>query len=300
MNTLMLASRLCSKLSVRNVSALVAEDAVTLLDAINGGLKEWFEGLPPKSKQTRVSETVRPPVAIDLSVIDGAKGFSYVSPPFPIGGYADESQLIGKSLTIGGSSIVNRLDASSTLLKPYFGSGGDVTATFYGDAIGFSETSVRIATTPVWEGEGSAACQHDLLPLTCSHQDLLLRDFHSGIPRYYWAGSHRPTDRSAPIWMLRLWPLPSTRGTVTFTLETVPPAFTLDALQVPHEVPLPEHDVMDLIPLCEERLAGTLLWSEKADKRSAYASAERSRQRLRDMSIPLDPRPVHIPTPAHW
>lgn len=300
MNTMMLASRLTAKLKVRNVAALVAEDAVTLLDAMNGGLKEWFDGLPPKNKQTQVAETIHAPVHITLGILDGAKGFAYVAPPFPVGGYANEEALIGKSVTFGTDAMVNRLDKPSTLLKPYFGVGGDVVATFWGDAVGFPETSVRLVTPPRWEGEGETTRQHTLMPMSCSAHEMAERPFESGPPVFYKAGPIHPTLRSHPMWALRLWPLPNLRGMVTFTLETTPPVFGLDALQTPEEIPVPDHDVLDVIPLCEDRLTGTQLWADGADRQKAWADAERSRNRLAAMWIPLDAAPACIPALRHW
>src|SRR4051812_27238390 len=118
MTSLMLASRLTGKLSVKNVAALGAEDSVTVLDAMTAGIKEWFDALPPKGKQTKVSEIVRAPLSMVLSVTDGSKTFAYVSPAFPTGGYTDASELLGKTVTLDAVGPLNRIDKALTFLKP--------------------------------------------------------------------------------------------------------------------------------------------------------------------------------------
>lgn len=295
---MMLASRLMAKLKVRNLSALVAEDATTLLDAMNGGIKEWFDGLPPANKQTAVSRLVRAPVNIQVSVLDGARGFSYVTPPFPVGGYAEEEALVGCSVSLEGSAQINRLDASGMLLRPHLGSSGDIIATFWGDALSFPETDARIVSAPRWNG--AEAGSWELLPMSGQPPLQDRHGIHSGPPTHYATEPVHPTARSHPFWLLRLWPLPTARGTVTFTLESTPPVLKLDSLQRAVEVPLPDQDIPDLLPLCEERLSSTPLWHEKADRQRTWADAARSRERLSRRWLPLDARPSLIQTPTHW
>ncbi len=298
MNSMMLASRLMAKLHVQNLSALVAEDAATLLDAMNGGIREWFEALPPTGRQTMVSELVRAPLRLSISLLHGAREFAYVTPPFPVGGYANEQELLGKSVTVEGSTQLNRLDHASTLLLPHLGPSGDVTATFWGDAIGFTASGLRLASAPIWEGE--ACGRWMLLPL----QDCIFphreRALLSGPPTHYETVSFHPTTGQSPMWMLRLWPLPSAAGTVSFTMESLPPVLNPDALQIAMDIPVPEQDIPDLLPLCEERLSSTPLWSSRADKQKTWADAARTRERLAARWLPLDARPSFIQTPTHW
>ena len=294
---MMLASRLMAKLKVRNLAALGAEDATTLLDAMNGGIKEWTDGLPPARRQTTVCELVPEPVSVTISILEGAREFSYVTPPFPLGGYANEEALLGKAVTLAGSTQTNRLDQPSTLLKPHLGGSGDVVATIWGDAIGFPDTSARLVSIPIWEGETTG--RWELQPLRAC---LTLPDhgWHTGPPTHYATTPLHPVLHGNPSWFLRLWPLPAARGTVSFTLERTPVVLTLEALQLPVDIPLPDHDIADLLPLCEERLSSTPLWSEKADKQRTWADATRSRERLARLWHPLDARPALIQTPQNW
>jgi hypothetical protein len=131
-----------------------------------------------------------------------------------------------------------------------------------------------------------------------------------GIPRYYYTEPANPAHRAEsmtnyigdrePLWYLRIWPLPAMRGVVTFTLESAPPVIVLDNLQVPVRIPVLDRDVPDMLSLCEERLSGTVLWSPQADKQRVAMDAQRTRDRLRKMWIPLDARPAEIPTFSNW
>lgn len=304
MNSVMLASILTGKLSVGNLAAITAEDAMTLLVAMNGGMKEWFDGLPPKNKQTKVSETLRAPLSMVLSVVDGGKGFTYVSPPFPTGGYADETALLGKTVTLSAAGPLNRLDKSNTLLKPYFGATGEVPATFWSDAVGFPSTSVRVVDAPIWEGEQSGRwellpVEGDFFPVLESYGSIG-RSPESGPPRFYQSGPLNPTLGSVRMWFLRVWPLPNQRGTLTFTLETIPPVLSFDALQVPVDITIPDEDMPEVIRLCEDRLVSTPLWHPKADKSKTVQDAAAARGRLEKLWIPLDARPASIATPCNY
>lgn len=305
MNSVMLANRLTGKLSVKNLPALVAEDATTVLDAMTAGIKEWFDALPPTRKQTPFTETIRASFLATLAVTDGSKAYTIVSPAsFPSNGYASASELLGKAVLFADAGPLNRIASPTALLKPYFGPTGSAFAGIFCDSVGFSSREIRVVDAPIWEGESSG--RWELIPNTEANRFPTVRWGSAGRrpeygpPRFYHTEPLNPTTGNTTSWIMRLWPIPMERGTVTFTLETIPPAMTLDALQVPVDIPIPDEDMPDVIALCEARLTGTPLWSDKADKTKADAAAERTRSILARKWVPLDAAPARIPTPSNW
>lgn len=306
-NTLQLLHRLTRKLRVRSIPALNATDKLEIMDAANSGLSEFQTFLSPARKQSPVSETVRAPLDLTLSILEGAKGFSYVSGggnPFPTGGYTLEEHLVGHAALVNGDRNLNRLHRTGEMLAPYLGTSGQVTATFYGDVVQHGQDDRRVIRGPRFH---NAASSSELIHVP----DAQLRpgqsrylDAHAlaiGTPEYWWTEPLLGYERTTtPLWLLRVWPLPSVLGFIEYIKEAFPAALTLEDFTTARELPVTDREVPELLCLCEERLIGSMLLDKEANLGAITAAAARARKALQGADQPLHSEPASVGTPDGW
>ncbi len=307
LTSIQLAQRLTRSLTVRDVSELPVDELARLQDALNAGWNSYLSLLPAGRKENPRAELLAAPLTRDVTLTDGARAFTYVlgSGAFPVGSYAAESDLYGHSVQLPGDARLNRLRAAGSLLAPYLGSGGTVTATFYGDALRLGTDQQRLIHPPLWRAESSS---HPCPLLRLTHQNApagwesypgQLPVLASGEPRYWWTESFPASGQdAAPSWMIRLWPLPPARGILSFTVSALPDAFSLEDFITPRTLPVPDRELPHLLALCEPHLILSPLWRADADKAAVASAPSAAMKALRDL-IPdsFDSQPNAAGTP---
>lgn len=284
-STQTLAARLAAGYCREKVLAnMDATDQAMVLDAINDGVQEWFGAAPSRLKRTAAGALLRAPVTMTANIVSQAKGFTYIAPDgtFPAGGYQSEDELVGKTCVVSGDSIYNRLQSSSTLLRPYMGQGGDATITFFGDTVPFRRTQMMVGQRV---SLGTGGIDSQLIYVDSNTWEYFTRTNaggQTGQPRWYTVDSQAPMDGGPYSWHLRVWPLPAAAYTLTFDLELTANAFDMDSLKIAEPVPIPDEEFTSLIRLCAEYLVGKSIWSTSASPDIALAMAGAVRTRLRD------------------
>lgn len=291
-----LGQRLCRNLTVPDLARVPAAEIGRLQDAINDGLMEYFNGLHDdrKTSQPAPAATLRAAVTVNIQILDGANGFEYLAGPssFPIGGYGNEEALIGHSVVIDGDGKVNRLMRSGELMYPYFGAGGDVTATFYGDCAPFSQDDMKVVKEPRFRGEtgsqSTGLVQMDDIRKQQWQEYPLIDVPETGCPRYWWIEPHLAAERTAtPTWMIRVWPLPVARGLLLYSTQFYPSALTFDDMLIARELPVPDRELGMLVDLISDRLLKSPIWNPDVDKKIAREDAEKARKSLAATQHPL-------------
>lgn len=303
MNSLQYGQRLTRNLIITSLSDLAAKDRTTVLDAANAGLDAYFDTLPSSRRQEEPrGSLLRAPVDHQINIIENATGFTYVSgTPWPAGGYQTEDLLVGHSVRVSGSAHLNRLKGPGELLQAYLAASGEATATFYGDAVAYGHDDRRIVQPPRYLSPTSGSMR-TLQPLTEELQQTLWNaefarvpnTIQTGEPIYWWTEPwHQGETSAAPVWMLRVWPLPIVSTVLNYTLSALPAPLGFLDFTVARELRVPDRDLPHVLALAEENLVGTTLWHKDADKREAHNTADRARLKLgRNDPFTSEPNPV--------
>lgn len=293
-----LLHRLTRRLKVRDVGNLDAAARLELLDAANAGLNELAALMPQTRRETPADFTLPAPLTLTLDLVTGARAFSYVGgAPWPVGGYADESSLLGHSVSAG--TRLNRLHRPGELLAAHLGSSGQQSVTFHGDAAAMGQNQSRLLGRPTYS---DATGSRTLIP---AHSSFSLHpstfDLSTGTPEYFWTEPLLGTERtSSPLWLIRVWPLPTVLGTLTCRLETLPEALSLEDFTTPRDLPVEDREAAHLIALCEEFLAGSSLLDGGQKPGDLLHAALRARDHFASAPQQLDTRPRRLRTPRGW
>lgn len=299
----LLANRLCRALTVQNYGELPLRERLRVLDAANDGWNTYLASLPASRKETPVQRLLQAPLQLGITATDGSATIAYAA-PFPHAPYDLESQLYGNSVQIPGDAKLNRLDTAATLLGPYLGAGGSVQATFYGDTVKFTTDELRIVQAPRWLATGAAQTR-TLMPLVPANMPPYweaypyLNTIEAGEPLWYWTEPHRPSSGvSGTTWLLRVWPLPAARGTLSFSLASHPAALSFDDLDENTELPVPDRELPWLLSICEAQLIVSPIWNTDISRPDVINAAAAARAALfNHVNQPLTSEPQPMGTP---
>jgi hypothetical protein len=302
MNTLFLARQATRNLKQRQLGDLPADDALIVVNALNTALEEVYSKIPSKERRSPDSKDIREPSTAQVDIVNGAKGFAWqIGPPTP---YSNVTDLLGHSVTLGADPKVNRLHRSTELLQPYYGPNGVITATFYGDAIGFGPDEIHLTGNPHWTELGQAHARELRLlddPRRLWTHYPFLNTVTTGSPEYWWTEPLLAAERSSrPVWLLRVWPLPAVRGSLSYELEFRSPVLTLEDLTIPRDLGIAQHHLSDILNLADAELIGTPLWAPDSESKDVATKAARSLSRLENRPRPLHTQPLRIRTPKGW
>lgn len=260
MKAIALANRLVRDLDAKSVVDLTADARLEILDAINGALQTLHSLAPPDSKITVVSLSVAAPRTVSVGVVNG-------SPEVTIATFDAEDRW--RTIRIAGDDIDNQVIGATSLLHPYGGATGTVSATIYGDAVELPEPYIELVGDPT-----VLETRDDLI----SFRPLVFRnmDRRIGHPRFYWVESNaRNQNPTAPA-VIRFDPMPDKLYRMQCRASLAPAKVTFaDLISPGPTVPLrAEHIESYLIPLCRSTLTHSKSWMNKDDIAATRAEAK--------------------------
>jgi hypothetical protein len=291
--SLTLGQRLCRNLTVTDLARLPAREMARVMDAINDGLLEYFTALPAHRKNSSPAPTALLPRPASITITVNASGTSITSfvdiNDALAAGYSASADFVGHSLIITGDAKINRLMTTSKLQQPHFGTTGTVQATLYGDCIPFGQDDIRLVEPPRYRSASAIYSTALIMPDKDIQQlwmnDSLRDQVNQGDPYYYWTEPLLPVDDLiAPTWLMRVWPLPASKGALTYTLQTFPTALNLEDMIVARNLPIADRELGFLLHLIEERLLSSPIWNPEVDKKIAREDAARARISLASLS----------------
>lgn len=296
-----IAHRLTRSLLITEFASLPAGEQTRIQDAINAGWNFFIATLPSHRREESREELLAAPQNINITATDGAKAITYAG-GWPQGVYTNEAALFGHAVQVAGDTRLNQLNSAGKLLGPYLGSGGPVAATFYGDTLQFSTDDLRIVNPPRFLPEDTNQ-QLPLRKLTPEaqppfwHLFPFLTTIEVGIPQYWWTEPLRPTAAvsEVPTWLLRVWPLPQARGTLSFSLQTLPAAVGFDDVLGNRQLPVADRELPWLLNLCEQHLITSPLWNPQVSRNDVLNAASAAAQEmilLRNVSHDSEPPTV--------
>ncbi|HYF37661.1 MAG TPA: hypothetical protein VD994_20335 [Prosthecobacter sp.] len=300
MTSIQLAQRALRILTVRDLASVPMDEAALLVDAMNGALATYAGLLPAERRITADSRQVSAPLELSVTMAAGAKVFTYSAggAAFPAGGYAAEADAIGCSCLLSGDSAVNRLHRAGELYRPYGGGLTSGSLTIYNDAFGFDSGSVSIHGPVRWVSGNHV---RNLYPFTT--ETTLPAPLHTGDPEGYIVENHLNIERDAlPMFLLRLWPVPSVAGAVEFRSELRFPALKLADLTTPKSIAVPGQDAPHVTAFMHEGLLlSSLLKKDPTLPQFIVSTAAAARATLTGESAPRHASAHHqVLTPPNY
>jgi hypothetical protein len=226
MNTLQFLEYLRPFLAQRDMGAFNASERQTLVRAINLTQIHWWDAAPMSRSNQPFSILAPSSRQVTLTVTQGSSAMTVTSSP-PLA----ESD-IGRSLVLTGDNVRNTILAPDTMLLPYNGPSGSVTATVYGDAFGMPDGFERLTGT-VWLEVNSGAPRKPLYRIDESLIYFLepVPFFsQSPMPSWYSIGPLQTLAGVEPFQVMRIYPIPSTGVRVSFSYSGLPASWTIQDL----------------------------------------------------------------------
>lgn len=300
MTTVQLAMRLTENLTVRDWSKLPLNEAEKLREAIQTGLNEFVSLLPAHRVEQPLTQPLRGPITQEIDIIGGANTFAYVAggSAYPAGGYGRESDAVGCMVTVGSSPLANRLVNPGEILIPYMGASGTQRMTIHGDAVQMGPEVWQIVSDPRWVSSSGAPVT--LKPAAPEWARPFKIEY--GAPTVWWAESLAgSTHATQPMWVLRVWPVPTDVSYLHLQLSKFPQAVSfLDLHDEPRSLPITATEEPWLISLCEAALTKHPLWRGDVEKSDIRNSAEAARISLRTRNRRMTNTPNRVGTPKGW
>jgi hypothetical protein len=275
MRAIALASRLARDFQERNVSELLVDARLEILDAINGGLQALHSIASDGSKTTLGSIPLVAPISVSIAVTNGSADLEEVF----------ETSYLYRTIRIDGDSIDNQIVGQSKLLHPYAGSTGTVSATIYCDAVAMPEPYGEMVGDPRILETGTILRNFRYNPLSRLKQ--VFR------PSYYFVEANARNQNTYAPAVIRFDTLPDKayRLEVEFTFAPARVSFA-DLLSSGADVPIrAEHVESYLLPIARGILTGSSLWNNPKTRADARNDAEAAKSAYRALI------PRHLSTP---
>lgn len=262
MNSVSFASRLLRDLKEVDLATVTADTRLTILDAINGALQKLHALTPHIYKETQGSIYVAAPETITLTVANGSNDIT---------GYAFTDDQRNCTIRIDGDPVDNQIVSASSLLHPYLGASGSVSATIYHDAVEMPEPYEELIGRP-----RNLSGSREFLALLTDRSILEYQSKTVGDPDRFWVEANAVNQVPNAPAVIRFDSLPgqAIRYQCRFTLA--PSRINLTALVSPGtKLPIrEEHVEIYLLPIARGILADSELWRDQESKSSAKNDAE--------------------------
>jgi hypothetical protein len=270
MKTIALASRLMRDLKEKSLADLTADTRLELVDAINFAGQKLHSLAPPHSKQVIASFSSPAPQTVSLGVTQGST---------EITGYNFPESDFYRTIRIDGDAVDNQINGTNSLLHPYIGATGTVSAIIYGDAILVPSTIEEIVSdlhiidtrTRVTQDFSKTIGSLDYGRNQAPQKRI-------GRPDRWWPEAKAENQNPPVPSIIRLNTLPDVAYRIQADATKAPLRVTfLDLLDNESEVALrDEHIEAYLIPIARGHLTKSSMWAnqeEKAEARSEQKAA---------------------------
>lgn len=256
MNTLSLSRLLARHLNVDDPTNPPADAALDILNAINGGISQFYRLAPVRLKIAPFSLTLRAPESVAVTVAEKySRTISTGS--FP-------TSRIGCTISFPELPFDNEVAGAKLLLDDHLSDTLSSTVRVFGDAVKLDVPIERITSEvrlhgAVLGGDRRLVRDERLRDRRLYHQE--------GVPAYFRLESRGVTQGAAPQFIFRVWPLPAADYLVRFEAECSALRVVFSDFINPVEIPILDNYADDLLlPLCEAKLVSSPFWKEPTTK----------------------------------
>lgn len=266
MKAIAFVTRLSRALAVSSPQELTADARLEMLDAINGAIQRIDELSGSKSKTTRGSFYLPAPQTITFDATNGSP---------TINGNSFAVSLYSRTIRIDGDDIDNQITGSNTLLHPYTGDTGTVSAVIYADAIQLPEPYLEIISDPRIMGEMRDITQGKI-------EGDRYHQKETGTPTRYWIEGNSGNRNSQAPAIVRFHPMPEKVYRMEADVSLAPIRVKFSDLLAPGEIlPVREEWIESyLLPVALSNLTTSELWKDKQTKNATINAGERALERF--------------------
>lgn len=301
-----------ANLTQRDPTQLNRGQELLAFGGINEALKDWFTTAGPVYTVDENSTEIYAPIQLTINVTADSNQFT-VATGLPATGFANIAALVPQCIVIAGDGqLLNRVQSvngsTGTLWRNYLGASGTVNATIYCDAVTFQQTDFEVVGSPTWTGTNVGPYTWPLEEW--SNANPWLTDWapaipfvYYGVPLYFITGSHLPLSGvAAPYWYMRLWPLPGTKGNVSYKVKSMPPAYSYADLALQRQVPVPDEFIPLICTLAQRKMLTSPLWNKDISRDDVRADIQRAESELgyKLAAASTDNAPRLMGTPANF
>lgn len=276
MTSLQLAQRVISFTNLPNDPiSIPADQAATLIGAINAGFAKYYFSAPSGRKTTPVTSFQLAPVSVSVGLTQGSRTVTGLT-------LDNDIDRIGDTMEVGGRKCP--LGIGSSLRDPWSLASGTYTGLLYDDAIPLWAPIRRIEGSIIWDED------HRLTYLSEApvRQDTLTYYRQSGLPAYYTIEYLGDTIGGGARALVRVIPLPTKASSIRFSASLEPQQLALGDLQLPIGIYMPSSDIEAfLIPIIVGELAMTPLLRAEMDKNLVVKKASESLAFLKSYHEPI-------------
>jgi hypothetical protein len=286
MNISQLAQRIARHLDVPDPFNLPSAAALDVVNAINSGLQLFFTEAPSAYKRTTFSETLRAPIARNLT-FKGQYSTELEGEPFDIAWY-------GCGIRANGMADDNEIAGISEVLDQWQLPNLSVQAQILFDCHTIPVSIERItsdvrAYQPGLGGESRTLKRQ---------QQLGTRDWRKiytpqpdGCPSYYKIEPTAIVRGGDIVCLMRVFPAPSVDTIIRFEAEVSASSFTVADLLLGSALPIAPAWVPLVIPLCEDAMTYSPLWKDQRTKgdireNAINTIASRIKRLPNDLAVP--------------
>lgn len=288
MNTVFLSNLLARNLDVGE--ALTDDAVLEILNAINGGLSEYYQLAPDIYRRLTFRATLRAPEAVSL--VFAEKYSNLLSSP------TLEDRHIGCSVRIAGYGIDNRVASNTTLLDDWLDDDLTKDATIYTDAVAVAATIERITSRVEVRGlENSSPVE-----LSTLGNGTGLVPSSPGCPRAYWMESLGLNQGGQSACLLRVYPFPDADYILSFEaiLSGAKRVTFADLITAADIAVAQNYAESILVPLCEALLTASPLWRDRNTKSAALNRAQLAREKLSILPATFNAPSNRVGTPVGY
>jgi hypothetical protein len=257
-----LANRLVRSLKVKSLQELTADGWQEIQDAVNAALQSMHAVAPPHSKITVASMVLPAPVTISIGVTNGSN---------EITGHTFAVSDFFKTIRLAGESIDNQVIGESSLLHPWTGTTGTVSAVLYGDAVAIPDAYEEIISDPLVLETNNDLTQGRPTSYWSSQRRKI------GTPEFWWIEENaRNANPAGGPAVLRIDTLPPKILRLQMSASLAPARISfMDFMDASKVIPIrDEHIEAYLIPVALGNLTTSDLWRDKETAAKVASKAE--------------------------
>lgn len=264
MKAIAIGGRLARDFGKRSFTDLTADARLEILDAINGGLQKLDALAPAHTKTAQASLYLAAPQTVSIGVTNGSSEIT-------LGSFtADQS---GCTIRIeGDTGVDNQVAGESSLLHPYLGETGTVSAIIYSDAVAFPEPYAEIIGDPTILETGRRITLNKLISDSWQAKQI-------AEPYCYWMEANARNRNPSHPAIIRFYPIPDRAYRLEVEAVFAPVRVKFSDLLAPaDDLPIrAEYVESYLLPICRAILTDSEFWKSndsKASVRAVAATAE--------------------------
>ena len=285
MTSLQLAQRALSFTKLPTDPATIsANEAATIVGAINAGMSRYYISAPSGRKTTPVTAFIKPPQPVNIGLTRG----SYEVTGLNLG----TDDRMGDTIDVADRKI--RLAIGTKLREPWPLETGTYSGTLYDDAVPLYTPVRRIEGYVIYDERYRLPFLAD----TPVREDEVVVPRRSGSPAFFSIESLGDAGGGTARALVRLYPAPSQASTIRFSASIEAQTFTISDLSNAVAVYARPMDVEAfVVPLISSELALTQYWQDGVSRELAIAKGKETEAFLRTYHEPTGPSMSRAITP---